>query len=201
MSLNSIYFHFGRFPTVSQALFEKANMIASRKNHSLLFETERLFVRHFRPDDLDDFAGLCNDAKVMRYMGDGTLLPRSEVARWIDICQEKYAQRGYGTSAVFERESSQFIGYCGVVRAPENDFDELIYAYHVHTWGQGYATEAGRAMLAYVFEHSPLQRIYATIVAENAPSIHVAQKLGMCFEKQVIDEDGVAVDYYLLERP
>ncbi|MEZ4662585.1 MAG: GNAT family N-acetyltransferase, partial [Caldilineaceae bacterium] len=162
-----------------------------------LFTTARLLVRHFQPTDLDDFAALCVDADVMRYMGDGTLLPRAEVARWIDICQQKYAQRGYGTSAVFEQASGRFIGYCGVVRAPDHDFDELVYAYHVDSWGQGYATEAGRAMLDYVFAHSDLDRIYATIVAENAASIHVVQKLGMHFEKQVMDEDGVAVNYYV----
>jgi RimJ/RimL family protein N-acetyltransferase len=37
-----------------------------------------------------------------------------------------------------------FIGYCGVVRAPDHKFDELIYVYHRATWGKGYATEAGQ---------------------------------------------------------
>lgn len=172
----------------------------SIQRQGVLFTTARLLVRQFQPADLDDFATLCADADVMRYMGDGTLLPRAEVARWIDICQHKYTQRGYGTSAVFERASGRFIGYCGVVRAPDHDFDELVYAYHVDSWGQGYATEAGRAMLDYVFVRSDLDCIYATIVAENGASIHVVQKLGMHFEKQVIDEDGVAVDYYVVKR-
>ena len=69
-------------------------------NTNSLFETERLLIRQFVADDLNDFAALCNDRNVMRFMGDGTLLPRAEVARWIDICQVKYAQRAYGTSTV-----------------------------------------------------------------------------------------------------
>ncbi len=68
------------------------------------------------------------------------------------------------------------------MRAPGNDFDELIYVYHVDTWGKGYATEANGAMLAYVFAHSTLERIYATIHVDNQPSIHVAQKIGMHFD-------------------
>ena len=61
-----------------------------------LFETERLLVRHFGPDDLDDFAALCADSEVMRYVGDGETLPCGEVARWIEICQTKYETRvGY----------------------------------------------------------------------------------------------------------
>lgn len=164
-----------------------------------LFETERLVVRHFGPDDLDDFADLCADPEVLRYVGDGGTLPRDEVARWISVCQTKYETRGYGTSAVFERASGRFVGYCGVVRAPGNDFDELIYVFHKWAWGQGYAVEAGRAMLRYVFGRSQLERIYATIYADNLASRRVAEKLGMRFEKEVAEPEGV-VRFYVAER-
>lgn len=165
-----------------------------------MFTTERLLVRHFQPSDLNDFAALCADPVVMRFVADGQPLERPLVARWIRVCQEKYATRGYGTSAVFEKATSAFIGYCGVVRAPGNDFDELIYVYHVATWGKGYATEAGRAMLDYVFAHSTLDRIYTTIHPDNAPSIHVATKLGFRYDRQEIDEDGTPTNFYLVER-
>ena len=165
-----------------------------------MFETERLKVRHFQPSDLDDFAALCADARAMRYMGDGTVLPRSEVERWIGICQMKYATRGYGTSAVFEKDGGRFIGFCGVVRAPENDFDELIYAFKVEVWGKGYATESGRAMEEYVFAHSTLEGIYATIHPDNAPSIHVVEKLGFRFEKQESNDDGSLTNFYVIEQ-
>lgn len=164
-----------------------------------MFETDRLSVRHFQPSDLDAFAALCADPVVMRYVGDGTVLGREGVAEWLDVCQQKYAARGYGTSAVFERATGDFVGYCGVVRAPGNDFDELIYVYHVRRWGQGYATEAGRAMLRYVFEHSALERIYATIYPDNYASVRVAGKLGMHFERQETDEDG-PVAFYVITR-
>ncbi|MCB0184019.1 MAG: GNAT family N-acetyltransferase [Caldilineaceae bacterium] len=163
--------------------------------------TDRLYARQFTPADLDEFAALCADATVLRYVGDGTTLPRADVARWIEICQQKYASRGYGTSAVFERESDRFIGYCGVVRAPENDFDELIYVYHQAAWGKGYATEMGRAMLDYVFSVSALDKIYATIQKDNQASQLVAQKLGMRLEKAESEEDGVVVLYYVIDRP
>jgi len=165
-----------------------------------IFETERLLVRHFRPADLKDFAALCADPRVMRYVGDGSLLPRSEVERWIEVCQHKYADRGYGTSAVFEKATGRFVGYCGVVRAPGNDFDELIYVFHVDAWGSGYATEAATAMIGHVFAHSSLDRIYATIDPDNAPSIKVAEKLGFRLVGLVKDEDQRSIRYYALER-
>ena len=165
-----------------------------------MFATDRLYVRHFNAADLDAFAALCADPRVMRYVDDGTTLPRQEVERWIAVCQQKYADRGYGTSAVFERRTDHFIGYCGVVRAPGNDFDELIYVYHPAVWGNGYATEAGSAMLDYVFRYSTLDRIYATIHPDNRASVKVAEKLGVRFARQVADDDGSPVAFYLLER-
>lgn len=165
-----------------------------------IFTTERLLVRHFAPADLDDFAALCADPLVMRYVGDGTTLPRAEVERWIDVCQVKYAARGYGTSAVFTRAHGQFIGYCGVVRAPENDFDELIYVYHQRAWGQGYATEVGRAMLGYVFARSSLAEIYATIDPDNAASLHVAARLGFRFLRVEVEADGARTGYHVIRR-
>lgn len=166
----------------------------------VMFETDRLLVRHFEMADLDEFAALCADPQVVRYVDDGQPLARADVERWIGICQQKYADRGYGTSAVFEKRTGRFIGFCGVVRAPANDFDELIYVYHVDTWGNGYATEAGHTMISYVFQRSTLDRIYATIHPDNTPSINVACKLGLGFERQEIDDDGTPVQYYVIER-
>lgn len=156
----------------------------------MMFETERLIVRHFAPGDLDDFSALCADADVMKMMGDGTTLPRETVAHWIDVCQNKYRDRGYGTSAVFHKATGKFMGYCGVVRAPDRDFDELIYAFHKAYWGQGYATEVSRAMLTYVFNLSKLDEIYETINEHNAASIHVADKLGMKYVRREAETDG-----------
>ena len=96
------------------------------------------------------------DQRAMRFMGDGATLPRAEVERWIGVCQQRYADPGYGTSAVFEKNGGAFVGFCGVVRAAGNDFSEIIYAYRVESWGRGYATEAGRAMIEYVFGRSAL---------------------------------------------
>jgi RimJ/RimL family protein N-acetyltransferase len=165
-----------------------------------IFETERLLVRHFTPDDLDDFAALCADPQVMRYVDDGQGLPRETVAYWIEVCQQKYATRGYGTSAVFEKASGKFVGYCGVVRAPDRDFDELIYVFNGAFWGKGYAVEVGAAMLCYVFQRTLLDRIYATIDPDNAASIRVATKLGFQFLRTETEPDGERVSYFVIER-
>ena len=155
----------------------------------ICFETERLQVRHLTLDDVDDLTALCSDPIAMRYMDDGGLLTREECEGWIKVCFDKYAKRGYGTSGVFERESGAFIGICGVVRPPDNDFDEIIYAFGQAYWGKGYATESAKGMLNYVFEISKLDEIYATIHADNIPSQKMMSKLNMVFVEDRPNDD------------
>ncbi|GAA1114856.1 GNAT family N-acetyltransferase [Arthrobacter flavus] len=163
----------------------------------MMFETSRLYARHFKDDDLDEFAALCADSEVMRFVGDGPILTRDEVAHWIEVCQEKYAKRGYGTSAILEQKTGDFIGYCGVVRAPDRSFDELIYVLRRESWGKGYATEIGQAMLSYVFSVSRLDSISATIDPGSEPSKQVATKLAMA-ESFTADS---SVSYWSVRRP
>jgi RimJ/RimL family protein N-acetyltransferase len=86
------------------------------------------------------------------------------------------------------------------VRAPGNDFDELIYVFHRAAWGRGYATEVGRAMLGYVFVRSSLSKIYATVYADNHASRRVADKLGMTVEKEITDPNSEPVIFYVISR-
>ena len=56
---------------------------------------------------------------------------------------------------------------------------EVGYIIHPEAQGQGVATEAARALLAFGFEDVGLHRIYARCDARNAASARVMQRLGM----------------------
>ena len=49
-------------------------------------------------------------------------------------------------------------------------------------WGKGYATEALRAVIAYLFEQTTVNRISASTWSENMASARVLEKAGMRFE-------------------
>ena len=166
----------------------------------ICYETDRLQVRHLTPDNLDELAALCADPVAMQYMGDGNTLTREQCAAWIEVCQMKYRERGYGTSGIFEKDTGVFVGFCGVVRTPQQTFDEIIYALAPAYWGRGYATEAARGMLDYVFEQSDLTEIYATIHADNTASIRMMQKLGLTFVEDRIEDDEVGVTKVFARR-
>lgn len=66
-------------------------------------------------------------------------------------------------------------------------------------WGRGIASEAAQALVRHAFDTVRLPRIVADIQAANAPSLRLAQKLGMRFIGH-IDSDGAPYDRYRLER-
>jgi len=167
----------------------------------ICFETERMQVCHLTPDDIEDLYALCSDPLAMQYMGDGELLTHEQCVEWIDICQKKYRERGYGTSGVYDKTTGEFMGFCGVVRAPDNDFDEIIYALNQPYWGRGYATEVARGMLDYVFEVSELDEIYATIHENNLISQKMMPKLGMTFVEDRLEDDNTITKVYVIKRP
>lgn len=167
----------------------------------ICFETNRLQVRHLSLNDLDDLASLCEDTVAMKYMDDGEPLSREDCEGWIKVCENKYKDRGYGTSGVFEKSSGKFAGFCGVIRTPDTDYDEIIYALNQPFWGKGYATEVTKAMLAYVFEISQLDEIYATIHTDNIVSQKMMPKLNMTFVEDRPEDDGAITKVYVIQRP
>ncbi len=167
----------------------------------LIFETERLQVRHLTRDDSDDLYAVTSDVELMRHMGDGQPLSRELSDKWIDVSINNYATKGYGCSAVIDKREGAFIGFCGLVRsefAEPPDAAELIYALRKPYWGHGLATEVAAAMLAYGKASCKLKRIIATIDPANTASIHVARKIGFQHTKTVVDSDGLPTHIYEL---
>jgi RimJ/RimL family protein N-acetyltransferase len=98
------------------------------------------------------------------------------------------------------RSDRKLIG--GVGLHPENEHcrAELGYWIGVPFWGNGYATEAGRAIVRYGFEQFKFNRIFAAHFAGNGASGKVLRKIGMRHEgclRQAVLKWGKFID---LER-
>jgi ribosomal-protein-alanine N-acetyltransferase len=169
----------------------------------VIFETERLRVRHLQPDDSDNLYVVTGDPELMTYVGDGKPLSRELNDKWIQVSINNYAIKGYGCSVVIDKRDGAFIGFCGLVRsefAEPPDDAELIYALRKPYWGQGLATEVAGAMFKYGKEKCDLKRIIATIDPNNTASIRVADKIGFEFAREVLDADGLPTHIYELTR-
>ncbi len=84
--------------------------------------------------------------------------------------------------AIVMRSDGRQIGGIGLRLHQEHQHAELGYWLGVQHWGQGYATEAARAMLRHGFEVLKLHRIFASHFGHNPASGRILRKLGMRYE-------------------
>ena len=85
-------------------------------------------------------------------------------------------------SAIALRESGELCGAIGLGIDADNNQAELGYWLGKPYWGQGYCTEAARAVVRYGFEILGLHRIHSAHFPHNPASGRVMQKIGMHYE-------------------
>ena len=134
------------------------------------------------PSDAEDHVRLYRDPAVTRWLIGGPYdeeTARARSARDLARYGESWATRGFSVWALIDRASDRLIGECGLQELPESPDVELVYLLERDRWGQGLATEAGRAVLRHAFERLGLPRIVAVAHPEHAASRRVMEKLGM----------------------
>jgi [ribosomal protein S5]-alanine N-acetyltransferase len=151
----------------------------------LPLETERLRLRPYREDDLDDLFAILGDAETMRYYPKP--FTREESLAWIAKNLDRYRRDGFGLWAIESRDTGEFLGNCGPVRQMVDGWDEVELGWHVRRshWRQGIATEAAATCRDHAFTTLGLDRLISLIRPENLPSRGVAEKIGMTVEKRV----------------
>lgn len=148
-----------------------------------VLETARLLLRPFRASDLDAQAKAMGDPEVMLHVG-GTPLSREDTWRRLLCAPGLWTLLGYGYWAVVAREDGRYLGQLGFADFKRDMIPSIeglpemgwIFAPHAH--GQGYATEAALAALAWADANLDAPEIAAIVDADNAASIRVAQKAG-----------------------
>jgi len=151
---------------------------------TMIITTDRLTLREFIADDWQAVLAYQSQPEYLRYYpwnGRTEEQVRAFLARFL-AWQSEEPRRKYQL-AVTLAETGELIGCCGIRKElAESSEAELGYEIAPAQWGQGYATEAARAMLAFGFDTLRLHRVWSTCVAENVASAHVLAKLGMRLE-------------------
>ncbi len=161
--------------------------------------TARLRLRPVCPNDLDALAVMWADPDVTRYLPGGEPFPRQVALEELSYMMEHWQQHGFGSWAITLKETTPngFIGYCllqylhagrcGVSEEIAHSVKEveLGYALAKPFWGQGYASEAARAVVQFAFEEANLPRLVAAIHPDNAASRHILEGLGMILQPEM----------------
>ena len=147
-------------------------------------ESERILLRPWRIEDAESAFAIYRDPEVMRFLG-GEPVPTLEAQRdWLQSAIERYKTLGppHGFWEIVEKDSDQIVGSVFIKQLP--GFEDMEIGWHLGRdhWGRGYATEAGRLMIAHAFDAVGLERVVAVVNPENLRSIGVTARLGMRWE-------------------
>lgn len=141
--------------------------------------TARLRLRPFTPADTDAIYALQSNPHVLRYWDSPPWTDRARADRFIEMCRQ-LADEGTGARLAIERaDDGAFIGWCCLMNwKPTYRSATLGYCLGEAAWGQGYATEAARALLQWAFGTLDLNRLQAETDTRNTASSRVLEKLG-----------------------
>lgn len=153
-------------------------------------KTHRLLLRPFQESDLDGFACYRSDPEVARYQSWATPYSLDQAAAFLE--KMKLAQAGapgaWYQLAVERQSQPGLIGDCAFqALAEEARHAQIGFTFSRIHQRQGYATEAVRRLLDYLFSELHLHRVTATCDVENLASTRLLERIGMRREAQFIE--------------
>lgn len=171
-----------------------------------LIETERLLLRRLGKADAEDFYAYRSQKDVQKFQ---SFAPKSweEIEAFLDKTTESVnVANTWFQVAVCLKEDNKLIGDIGIHFTEDELQTEIGYTFSPQHHNKGYAIEAVRAVLGYLFENLKKHRVYASVDPLNLRSIHLLEKLAMRKEAHFVKsyrlEDGWADDviYAMLEE-
>ena len=160
-------------------------------------ETERLILRKVSVSDAEEaFKNWCNNPNVSKYTLWDTHKSVETTKKLFKLWEEAYKLNDTFRWGVVTKDTNTLIG---TIDVPSNVWlkygtAEIGYCYGEDFWHKGYAKEALKRVLKYLFEEIELDLIYATYMEKNQNSGKVMKSAGMKYEGfvrgRVLDHDG-----------
>lgn len=171
-----------------------------------VIETERLRLEPLDGSRLEDFVALTAHPETMRCWWPGRPFTRERAERNFESSLARLREHGFGRRWIVAKETSAGLGFTDTKHFGESCDDvspdeiEIGWMLTPSAWGRGYGTEAGIAVRDEAFERLGLESIVAVHHPENTASGRIMEKLGMTFERDVVDRNGWPYRLYRLER-
>ena len=165
--------------------------------NNVIIETERTLIKKFDEGDFEDFSRINQDKVIMKYFIGGPKTFRGCLLKYQEILSTQ-DEKGYSYYAVYDKDE-KFLGQCGILHNYDGSIN-FCYAYDRKFWGKGYATEAGKAILNYLFTNfDSIKEITAFLFEGNIRSINLLKRLGFVETTRKKTKDGNFI-YYSLKR-
>ncbi|GIJ34564.1 GNAT family N-acetyltransferase [Micromonospora sediminimaris] len=152
--------------------------------------TERLELRPVQDEDIDRILEYRNLPEVTRWLVRTEVDPASFRAAWQRAAKDPddHSKAVVLGGVVIGTVSLDVIDGMGQPGMPARTEAELGYIFDPAYGGQGYATEAVTAMVAYAFDRLGVRRITAGCFADNLASVRILEKVGMRREQHGVGD-------------
>ena len=149
-------------------------------------QTARLRIRDLTAADAEGLFRIYADPEVRRFIGGRPTQSIEEQREQLAATLERQSreQPGYGRWGVETLADGLLVGVV-ILKHPPDAADQPLpdveVGWHLgrFAWGNGYATEAARAILDHARDTLKLPIVYAIVLPDNVQSIRVAERLGM----------------------
>jgi RimJ/RimL family protein N-acetyltransferase len=157
-------------------------------------ETERLLMRPHVRDDLEAYHAVRADPEVVLYLYED-VLTLEKAREKLDLLMRSTALAGeddWIDAAIVVRDTGEYAGDVAFHWVSvQHRTGEVGFVIDPAHQGQGYATEAARAMLDWGFGSFGLHRIIGRTEARNEASARVLERLGMRREALLVENEWV----------
>jgi RimJ/RimL family protein N-acetyltransferase len=167
---------------------------------TLPITTERLVLRRFTHDDVQDIIKFVSHPSVARIVTGIADASESAARQYVDV-QSSYQpfELDKCFDLAIQRKAGPAMGILTLV-CKDHRQGSIGWALGIEHRGRGYVTEGARALVSYGFNELKLHRIYATTSHRNVGSWRVMERLGMRREAHLREaefRDGGWLDVFV----
>lgn len=163
-------------------------------------ETARLRLRMITTEDAEFIQRLYSSEDFLRYIGDKEITNTAKAEEYIENnILKMHQEKGVCLLMVEVKVTSTPIGVCGLIKRDSLESHDVGYGFAPEFYGQGYAQEAGEAIIEQAKQNADIDHLVAITTSDNIRSIALLTKLGFAFERvEDVISESVNLNLYSL---
>lgn len=182
---------------VSKFIVKEGYLVIYHHNENKI-ETNQLMLRLFNEVDVPEVVKLCNNYNLYKstlnlpypYLTEHALI-------WMENHLSDFNHNKRFELAITDKITGKLYGAIALSHHQTFNHGELAYWIGEEYWGNGYATEAAKALIEFAFSAKNYNKVFARSFDSNPASMRVIEKTGMKKEgllKQHVRKDGKYID-------
>jgi [ribosomal protein S5]-alanine N-acetyltransferase len=154
------------------------------------FQTARLILDPLKMDDAAFIIELVNTPGWIQFIGDRNIKTKEAAGAYIQKIHDNPGAQYWVVKLVGDQSP---VGLITRLQRDYLDHPDIGFAFLPSAFGQGYALEASIQIMTVLEKENP--KIYGITIPENMKSIQLLEKLGLHFEREMVQNEEALFVY------